>query len=104
MPRYSIVGMIYVNSEEFVKALKPGEEATLMREPNNVHDKLAVAVWVRGRKIGYVPKVQNKKLAPAIDRKGVAMAMDESHTGKAILAKFARSPNSGYPMVETPDK
>jgi HIRAN domain len=98
--KYSIVGMIYLNAEDFVKEIWPGEKATLMREPNNEHDKNAVAVWVRGRKVGFIPKLQNKALAPMIDRRGLDMAMDQSNTGKAIAATFIRSPNSGYPMVE----
>ncbi len=114
MKTYSIVGMNHRGSEDFVKSLPAGVDATLVREPQNPFDANAVAVWIGGRHVGYVPKAQNKVLADFIDETGqrwetpVVLAEDglsvKTLTGggalKAIPAKFVRSPNSGYPMVE----
>lgn len=107
---YSIVGMNFQKSEEFLKNLEPGCPAVLVREPANPHDPNAVAVWVQGRKIGYVPKTQNKVLAQFIDqtgecqnaaRAGQLLAMDQNPaTARAVDATFTKSPNSKYPMVE----
>jgi hypothetical protein len=113
MPRYSIVGMNFRNSERFVMELRNGAEARLVREPDNVYDKNAVAVWIGGTHVGYVPKTQNQELAAFIDEFGEpmikvgALAEDGSMKteggvwARAITARFVRSPNSGYPQVET---
>jgi hypothetical protein len=105
MKTYSIVGLNHQKSEEFVTLLPVGTEATLVREPQNPFDPNAVAVYIHGRRVGYVPKAQNTVLAKFIDEKGedFTMAMDSIDNIKAfksIPAKFIRSPNSGFPMVE----
>lgn len=118
MPKsYSIVGMEHQKAEEFIKGLTAGVLATLVREPNNPFDRNAVAVWIEGRKVGFIPKKQNGVLAQFIDQQGSyvkdlgigatakeIMAMDANIVppvmSRAIPAKFIRSPNSSYPMVE----
>lgn len=108
---YSIVGMEHRKAEDFVKNLRPGADAVLVREPDNRFDPLAIAVWIDGKHVGYVPKAQNKVLAAFIDQTGLpweqpaVMATDGKTSValrhlKTIPAKFVRSPNSGYPMVE----
>lgn len=110
---YSIVGMNFRKAEEFVAALQPGTKITLVREPENIYDKNAVAVFVEDRHVGYIPKAQNAVLAAFIDQSGdirsgtwgTLMAQDASMPGnpetrRAIEGKFVRSPNSSYPMVE----
>ncbi len=104
---YSIVGMNFAKSESIVAALKPGDELTLIREPSNPFDPLAIAIYdAEGRKIGFVPKKQNGVLAQYIDQAGAdlpvpGLALDSSvGLQKAVPGKFVRSPNSGYPMVE----
>lgn len=104
---YSIVGMQHrPNADSILRALDPGEAVTLVREPNNEHDANAIAVWVGGSHVGYIPSKQNKVLAPFIDQTGQdlgTLALDAAKTtpgAKFIHAKFVRSPNSNYPMVE----
>lgn len=103
MPKnYSIVGIEHRKAEDLVKKLQPGMPAVLVREPNNPFDPLAVAVWVDGKHVGYIPKKQNQALAQFIDQQGDAqLALDAASTpsGKSIAATFIRSPNSGFPMV-----
>jgi hypothetical protein len=108
--RYSIVGTQFTGiPESFVAALKAGTPAVLVREPANPHDPNAIAVYVDGRRIGYVPKKQNGVLAQFIDQQGTdgllvpALAMDGAKidgAAKQLAATFVRSPNSGFPMVE----
>ena len=106
MKTFSIVGMNHRNAEAFVATLNPGVEATLVREPNNPFDPLAVAVWIDGVHVGYIPKAQNKALAAFIDQTGTdfavpPMALDEiAQPRRGIPAVFRRSPNSGWPLVE----
>lgn len=109
---YSIVGMNHAKAEDFVKSLPAGTPLVLVREPLNEFDRNAIAVWAQGRKIGFIPKAQNKVLAQFIDQSGrdwigsklePEIAQDASPDfprGKAIDASFFRSPNSHYPMVE----
>lgn len=112
MRNYSIVGTEHRGADvvAFMKDLAGGCPAVLVREPRNEHDPNAVAVWIDGRKVGYVPKAQNKVLAAFIDqtgecndtaRAGQLIAMDQNPaTSRAIDAEFVRSPNSNYPMVK----
>lgn len=105
MKTYSIVGMNWTKTEDFVAALKVGTGVTLVREPGNAHDANAVAVWIDGRKVGFIPRKTNVALSQYIDQVGEPwgspdMAQDSAvKTEKAIPAKFVRSPNSGYPQV-----
>ena len=110
--RYSIVGMNFRKSEAFVAALEAGVKLALVREPTNKFDKNAVAVWCGDVHIGYVPKTQNGVLSKFIDENGVDRAPETAvadaggaggagaGTTKMIEAKFVRSPNSGYPMIQ----
>jgi hypothetical protein len=103
MPKqYSIVGQQFTGvSEAFMMNLQSGTEVLLVREPTNEFDPMAIAVYVDRQKIGYIPKKQNKVLAQFIDQSGRTelLAMDEAEH-RTLPAKFVRSPNSGFPMVE----
>ena len=60
--RQVIVGTRYVGgSDELVGDLKPGCRITFLAEPDNAYDKYAVmALDSRGRKLGYIPRHENK--------------------------------------------
>lgn len=45
--------------------------ALLIREPNNRHDKNAVAVSIDSRKVGYVPRREAASMAKLMDRKNI---------------------------------
>lgn len=107
---YSIVGTNFCGpkAQVLIKALKPGADVVLVREPDNKFDNNAVAVWVDGERVGYIPKATNRALSAFIDQSGrdfgvLNMATDE-HVGvvqrKAIDGKFVLSPNSAFPQVE----
>lgn len=125
MKTYSIVAMQPLKSVEFVAAMKAGQDVTLVREPTNRFDPNAIMVWVEDPHvgwihIGYLPKKQNVALAGFIDQTGTPVAGSEGNGGivlaldaaaqtaggvrglnpRFVPAKFVRSPNSSYPMVE----
>ena len=53
---------------EVAQDLRPGAPLRLMREPENDYDTRAVSVWTQdGRKLGYVPRIDNQPLANLMD-------------------------------------
>ncbi|MEI7612373.1 MAG: HIRAN domain-containing protein [Betaproteobacteria bacterium] len=47
--------------------IRPGDRLTLIREPDNRHDRHAVRVEWQGRQLGYVPRAENRAVARALD-------------------------------------
>lgn len=45
-----------------------GREYPLVREPENKHDSNAVAVYGRGRKVGYLSTAKAAGVGPELDR------------------------------------
>lgn len=108
---YSIVGLNHTGKEAVVAALKIGHPVMLVREPDNKFDRMAIAVYVDGERVGYIPRTQNRVLADFIDQIGQpweppVLAQDAANPAKAIrfektvAATFLRSPNSAFPLVE----
>ncbi len=64
---YAMVGMRFRDAEEFVASLPDREPLLLLRQPNNPHDANAVAVWARGRHVGFIPTKENAALASRMD-------------------------------------
>jgi hypothetical protein len=50
--------------------MKVGDGVTLTREPDNPHDANAVRVDWNGRKLGYLPRAENRAVAAEMDRGG----------------------------------
>lgn len=50
------------------RELRVGDRLELAREPQNPHDRNAVAVLWQGHKLGYVPRRDNAALAWGLDR------------------------------------
>ncbi len=63
-----LAGFRYAEASEVWPALRVGDALELVREPDNPHDRNAVRVDWRGRKLGYVPRAENEALAWAMDR------------------------------------
>lgn len=85
----ALVGMKHRGTEALVARLNEGHLLTLIREPMNPYDRLAVQVWAESQHVGYLKSSQN---AP------VAMAMDASLTS-AWTGRLRHKPE-GWPMVE----
>ena len=47
--------------------LRVGDRLTLIREPDNRHDRHAVRVEWKGQQLGYVPRAENRAVAQALD-------------------------------------
>lgn len=62
-----LAGFRYYAAEARWQEMKAGQALTLIREPENVHDKNAIRVEWRGEKLGYLPRRENKTVAAAID-------------------------------------
>jgi hypothetical protein len=71
LAEFFIAGFQYhrgMNSSVF-STLKSGEELRLVREPENSHDELAVALYNRfGEKLGYLPRSLNTIPAAIADQ------------------------------------
>ncbi len=113
MKRYSIVGQKFRGLDPYLAGTHAGVEAILAREPTNKFDPNAVAVFVDGVHVGYLPAKENGPVAEMIDRTGEtrmlpapggpagAKADDVALVAtKSLAVKFVRSANSAYPQVE----
>jgi hypothetical protein len=63
-----LAGFRYAEASQVWPELGVGNALELVREPDNPHDRNAVRVNWRGRKLGYVPRAENEALAWAMDR------------------------------------
>ena len=113
--RYQIVGQKHKGRDPFLTGILAGVPALLVREPNNPADANAVAVYIDGQPVGYIPKKDNAALARRIDAEGESWraaclkaglgfdAQAQPIETKTLHATFVRSHNSSYPQVELPD-
>lgn len=62
-----LAGSQYYAVDEVQAKMQVGDALTLIREPGNAHDPNAIRVEWQGRKLGYVPRAENRALAAAID-------------------------------------
>ena len=62
-----LAGFRYYAAEVRWQEMEAGQALTLIREPENVHDKNAIRVEWRGEKLGYLPRRENKTVATAMD-------------------------------------
>jgi hypothetical protein len=62
-----LAGSQYYAMEIFWSEIKVGDALTLIREPDNKHDRNAIRVEWKGHQLGYVPRAQNRAVAAAMD-------------------------------------
>ncbi|WP_153132075.1 HIRAN domain-containing protein [Dechloromonas hortensis] len=79
-----LAGSQYYAVGEFWRQLQVGDALTLVREPDNRHDRHAIRVEWRGHKLGYVPRSENRS---------VAAAMDQGERPVARIARLTEHPN-----------
>jgi hypothetical protein len=79
-----LAGFRYHEAADLWELLRVGDALELRREPDNGHDRRAVAVWWRGRKLGYVPQRENGALA---------WGMDRGERVNARISRLAAHPN-----------
>lgn len=67
LQRSPVAGFQFHESESVWSRLGTGDALDLVREPDNPHDKRAVAVRRRGCKLGYIPGKDNCTAAQLLD-------------------------------------
>lgn len=65
-----LAGAQYYEADAAWNEMKVGDALTLVREPDNPHDANAVRVEWRGRKLGYLPRAENRAVAAELDGGG----------------------------------
>jgi len=73
-----LAGFRYYAGEDLWHDMREGDRLTLVRETDNPHDGNAVRVEWRGRKLGYLPRAENRSVAAAMDN------------GEAVDARIAK--------------
>lgn len=85
----SVAGTPHHQPESIRFSLSEGEEVSLLREPDNPHDRNAIAVFsAMGAKLGYIPRHKNRSLA---------RALDGGETPVAIIVHLSSNP---WSMIE----
>jgi len=85
-----LAGLRYYAAAQVRHELRVGDSVELAREPDNAHDRNAVAVTWRGHKLGYVPRRDNATLAWALDR---------GERLRARISRLAPAPNPARRVV-----
>ena len=67
-------GFQFYAGRELWDEMKAGDALVLVREPDNPRDVHAVRVEWRGRKLGYLPRAENRAVAAEMDRGGKVAA------------------------------
>lgn len=62
-----VAGTMFYEPEEFEPLLQINTVLKLLREPENPHDKFAIALLFENAKIGYIPRSQNEVIARLMD-------------------------------------
>ena len=62
-----LAGFQYYEGRALWEQMRIGDALTLVREPDNSHDPLAVRVEWKGNKLGYVPRRENQAVARQLD-------------------------------------
>lgn len=63
-----LAGFAYHHGPRLWPRLAPGQTLTLVREPDNRHDRRAVAIHWHGERLGYLPAFENTAVAQMLDR------------------------------------
>lgn len=62
-----LAGSQYYEAGRLAAQMQVGDALTLVREPENRHDRRAIRVEWRGHKLGYVPRAENRSISAALD-------------------------------------
>lgn len=84
-----VAGVGYAPAFDHLDEIAVGDALALMREPANPHDPNAIRIEWSGRKLGYVPRRSNARLAQMLDRQ-VAV--------EARLTQIAHT-ECGWPVI-----
>jgi hypothetical protein len=59
----SVAGFQYYQGREVIELLQEKETLILLPEPDNQYDKYAVAIFYQDKKLGYLPRSDNKHIS-----------------------------------------
>lgn len=63
----ALAGFQFHDGAEVWAHLREGDRFELLREPTNAYDRRAVAVFWKGRKLGFIPRYENDSAASLMD-------------------------------------
>ena len=100
LQRSPVAGFQYHQGEAVWPLLAVGAALDLVREPENAYDERAVRIDWQGRKLGYVPRIDNAAVSHLLDNGHVVsakiVALQESHNPWNRV-EFALYLNTGSP-------
>ncbi len=79
-----VAGFQYYEGPRVWNRMQEGDQLELKREEDNPYDHRAVEVYWKGRKLGYIPRVDNSAVSQLLDR---------GNTLVAVIDKLKNSPN-----------
>lgn len=62
-----VAGFRYYRGPALISGMQSGDLVALQREPANPYDELAIALYWRNEKIGFIPRTDNPVLARMLD-------------------------------------
>jgi hypothetical protein len=65
---FPVAGFSYYDGPALLEQLRPGQPVVLVREPDNPHDPRAIRIEALGRRVGYVPRTDNRPLARLLEQ------------------------------------
>jgi hypothetical protein len=80
-----VAGFEFYRGEAIWPSLRVGKPLSLVREAANAYDRDAVAVYVGGNQLGYVPQLENRAIAQMLDR------------GERLEARIVELHDDGHP-------
>jgi len=82
-----IAGLAYTHMAGYIASLPPMTPLELRPHPHNAHDPNAVGVWHGKRRLGYLPRVENKPFFKALTEKTIPLkCFLGAHTPRGLPA------------------
>lgn len=75
MNQFRVAGLAYYDVRMAIHAIQPGDPLRLVAESTNLHDEFAVELWHGDRKLGYIPRSDNRHLSRLLQQ-GASLACE----------------------------
>ncbi len=73
--QFSVAGFRFYDGPRLIGRIRVGERLTLVAEPDNPYDEFAMVILRNGRKLGYVPRSDNRHLSRLL-RQGATLTCE----------------------------
>lgn len=97
-----IRGMQHYDYQKVKQNIKEGDELTLIREQENIHDAFAVQVFYKELKLGYLPAYENIVIANMLDANAELSAKVSYHNEEENIYKMETLGIEIYAELITP--